>query len=298
MTNNFQNESMEGWIKKDETGVFIEDNSGKKLFTKERIWDGYVAHWLNKKVLVRELPQNDPKTGLPIVLIWREDGIERNKNQNYIEVYYNERLVKYWASFFGHISINVGGSVFNFSNKISEDEILTPEEYFYRPVLGDLAPTEDKKDSAEKDVIKFGRRFMRSIHILRIEGDSLDIELLRKIFKKKMDSVHNAPTDSSRPGFYKDFSFYSNSCVTIIRDGLREGGFADASGFLSRDFFMSCAKSFRKMAKKNNLSVSLRLMPQLMISEAPPSKMTLLFNPLSYWRRRKYFDDLPVDIVA
>ena len=288
---------MEGWLKKDETGIFIEDNNGKKLFTGERIWGGYVAHWLNKKVLVRELSQSDPKTGLPIVLVWREGGIERNKNQNYIEVYYNEKLVKYWASFFGHISINVGGSVFNFSNKLSENEILTPEEYFYRPILGDLAPAENKKDRAEKVTVKFGRRFMRSIHILRIEGDSLEIELLRKIFRKKMDSIHNAPTDPSRPGFYKDFSFYSNSCVTIIRDGLREGGFADVSDFLSRDFFISCAKSFRKMAKKHNLSVSLRLMPQLMIPEAPPSKMTPLLNPLSYYRKHKYLNDLPVEVI-
>ncbi len=290
MINNFQNISMEGWLKKDETGIFIEDNNGKKLFTGERIWGGYVAHWLNKKVLVRELSQNDPKTGLPIVLLWLKSNIERNKNSNYIEVYYNERLVKYWASFFGHIAINVDGNVFNFSNKISEDEILTPEEYFYRPALGEFAPKED--------TVKFGRSFARSIHVLRIEGDNLDTKFLQEIFKRKMDSIRNAPDNPSRPGYYKDFSFYSNSCVTIVRDGLREGGFADVSNFLSRDFFVSCTKSFRNMAKKHKLVVSLRRMPQLMIPEAPPSKMTPLLNPLSYYRKLKYFDDLPMEIIA
>lgn len=291
MTNNFQSETREGWLKKDEDGVFIEDNNSKKIFTEERIWRGYVDHWINKKVLVRELPQIDDKTGLPIVLIWREDDAEQNKkNTNYIEVYYNERLVKYWASFFGHISINVGGSVFNFSNKKSEDEILTPEEYFYRPALGDFAPKDD--------TVKFGRRFARSIHILRIESENLDIESLQKIFKKKLDNIHNTLDDPKRPGYYKDFSFYSNSCVTMVRDCLKEGGFADVSGFLSRDFFVSCAKSFRKMAKKHNLSVSLRIMPQLMILEAPPSKMTPLLNPLSYYRKCKYLDGLLVEIIA
>jgi len=283
MTNNFQSETREGWLKKDETGVFVEDNNGKKLFTEERIWRGYVDHWLNKKVLVRELLQIDDKTGLPIVLIWHEDNIERNKNNsNYVEVYYNERLVKYWASFFGHIAVNIGGKVFNFSNKKSE-------EYFYRPALGEFAP--------KGAMVKFGRRFARSIHILRIEGDKINPEFLQEIFKKKLDTIHNTPDNPSRPGYYKDFSFYSNSCVTMVRDGLREGGFADASGFLSRDFFVSCAKSFRKMAKKNNLSVSLRMMPQLMIPEAPPSKMTPLLNPLSYYRKRKYLDDLPVEAI-
>ena len=290
MTNNFQSKTMEGWLKKDETGVFAEDNDGKKLFTEERIWRGYIDHWLGKKVLVRELSQIDDKTGLPIVLVWCGGVAEQNKNNtNYIEVYYNERLVKYWASFFGHIAVNIGGKVFNFSNKKSEDEILTPEEYFYRPALGEFAPKDD--------TVKFGRRFGRSIHILRIEGKNLNMEFLQKIFKKKINTVHNAPDNPSRPGYYKDFSFYSNSCVTMVRDGLREGGFADASGFLSRDFFVSCAKSFRKMAKKHNLSVSLRLMPQLMIPEAPPSKMTPLLNPLSYYRKYKYLDGLPVEMI-
>ncbi|PJE73968.1 MAG: hypothetical protein COV02_00220 [Candidatus Terrybacteria bacterium CG10_big_fil_rev_8_21_14_0_10_41_10] len=296
------NKITEGVLKKDEIGSFIEGLEGKRHFSGERIWEGYTSHWLEKKVFARELKQLDYKTDMPIVLVWSGDAEElKNPVSNYIEVYYNERLIKYWSSFLGHVAANINGDIFNFSNKINENEILSPEEYFYRPALGEFSPGlsggQDFSNPKLPHYDKFGRRFMRSIHVVRIEGEGLDAAFLKDVFNKKLNKIYNTPVDPARPDFYRDFNFRKNSCATIIRDGLREGGFADASGFCPRDFFVSCAKSFRRIARERNLSVSLRLMSQLKVPEAPPSRMTPLLNPINHYRKRKYLDNVQVQII-
>ena len=171
--------------------VFLKGVSGQNYLNDKHIWDGYVTHWKDYTVHARRLPQKDFNTGKCMYIFWPE---KKKKSVPFLELYYNERLVKYTASIFGHNAINIGRDIFNFSHYINENEIMTPEEYFYRPALGEFAPSPTTgrfslNENGRNYYDKFGRNFMRTIHVLRIEG--IDEASLSHIFHEELKVIHN-----------------------------------------------------------------------------------------------------------
>jgi hypothetical protein len=260
-----------GILKEVKGNTFIINTAGEKYLEPEIIWDGYLEHWKNQKVCARFLPQHDYDTGSPIVILWPE---KPRPAYPYFELYFNERLVMYPASLFGHISINVNNEVFNFSHLLNETEIMSLEEYFYRPALGEFAPAPGKSrvslhDKEKPYYDKFGRSFMRTIHVMRVED--FDTASLSMFFHKKIHAVHSTPVNPKKQGEYARFSFFKESCTTIIRDGLRQAGFPGIRGILPRSLFNSAAANLLKEQKKGRLKVEFYRLPQLKVKEAPRS---------------------------
>jgi len=184
---------------------FVLGENGKKHFENRLIWNGYLIHWLNKKVWARQLPQTDYETNEPIIIIWPD--VEKT-SEPIVEFYYNERLIKYPVSLFGHNAISINGNIYNFSHLINENEIITSEEFFYRPALGEFAPSPNNgkfevMENGRAYYDKFGRNFMRTIHVLRIKG--IDTEKLSSIYNDELDVIHNTPVNPKKPEKYKDF---------------------------------------------------------------------------------------------
>jgi len=268
---------IKGQLLKEDGQTFIKSDN-KRYFEGRLIWDGYLNHWLGQNVCARELTQIDYKTKQPIVLIWPETP---PSEEPIVDFYFNERLVKYPASLFGHNAINVNGHIYNFSHLLNENEIMTPEEFFYRPALGEFAPSpvNGKFEILENGQVfydKFGRNFMRSIHVLRIRG--MDIKRLSNILDEELDIIHNTPINTKKPEKYADFSFFTRSCSTIIRDSLIKYGFYNIDGILPRHLFISTAFNIYKQKQNMNIELELYTMPQLKVSEAPLSVMTPIFN--------------------
>jgi len=260
------------------SGAYLLTQDNAKYFETEKIWAGYLSHFLGNTVLARQLPQLDYDTGRPIILLW---PAENRPALSFFELYYNERMPKYSGSLFGHIAINIKGTVFNFARKINECEMLTAEEYFYRPALGEFGPGHkgkyDISDPQKPYYDKFGRRFMRAIHALRVEG--LDTEKLLLIFQKIF--AEKQQYFSARPDLENDprFNLVSNSCVTPIRHGLTQFGFKNIPGIAPRDFYVNCLGYFSKYARDKNLKFSAGTKPQLKVPEAPFSRPALLLDP-------------------
>jgi len=260
---------------------FIETASGEKIFENEKIWDGYIKHWENTGINARRLTQLDYEDGKPIIIMWPD---EPRSEIPFVHIYYNERLVKYFDSTMGHLAININGKIFNFAKKINENEVITKEEYFYRPALGEFAPSpntgrQEISVNGKSYFDKFGRNFMRGIHVIHIEG--INTGKLYKILKEELDIIHNTPLKPSDPGNYPDFNAIKRSCTSIIRDGLREYGFKKVKGILPRDFFVNAAYNLKKV---KDLKVKIYQMPQLIVPECPPSKVTFLFNIINWFR--------------
>ena len=189
-----------------ENGKSFIASADNNYFEDRLIWQGYLTHWLGQNVVARELPQLDYDSGQPIIILWPD---EPPPEEPCVDFYYNERLVKYPASLFGHNAININGNVYNFSHLLNENEIMTPEEYFYRPALGEFAPSpvngkfEILADgTAYYD--KFGRNFMRTVHVLRIRG--MDTKRLSSILDEELEIIHNTPINPKKPDKYADFS--------------------------------------------------------------------------------------------
>lgn len=108
-----------GILTTDNGNHFIQSDDGQRQFENRLIWDGYIQHWKGQLVCAREVPQKDYETGQPIILMWPH---QPKPETPYVEIYYNERLVKYPASTFGHNAINVNGEFFNFSHLLNENE--------------------------------------------------------------------------------------------------------------------------------------------------------------------------------
>ena len=268
---------------------FVEGTDGQRYFENELIWDGYLKHWSGQEICARRLPQKDYEQHQPIIIMWLK---EEPSKEPFVDLYYNERLVKYRASTFGHNAINVNGEIFNFSHLINENEVISLEEYFYRPALGEFAPSPNNgmfeilpDGTAYYD--KFGRNFMRTIHVTRIMG--IDIARLSEIFHRQLEIIHNAPVNPEKPEKYKDFNFFNRSCSTIIRDGLIEYGFSGIRGFLPRDMFVSATNAILKSSRNDGIAVKRFIMPQLLVAEAAPSALTPLFN----LRNRIYLRNFP-----
>jgi len=277
------NKTYTGVLTSENGKSFIEQKDRKRIFEKERIWDGYITHWQNKEVHARNLKQRDYENDEPIIIMW---PVEPKPPIPFVRIYYNERLVKYWTSTLGHLAIDVNGKIFNFAEKYNEIEIITKEEYFYRPALGEFAPSPNNGKQeffpdGKSYQDKFGRNFMRGIHVCHIEGIITD--KLFDILFKKMEEIQNTPPDPKDPDNWPDFHFIKRSCTSIVRDGLREYGYPQIKGVIPRDFFVNAACNLQK---KENLKVRLYKMPQLKVPEALPSKQTKLFNIKNYFRNK------------
>ena len=263
--------------------TFVENAQGEKIFETEKIWNGYIKHWKDTPVSARRLTQLDYEDGKPIIIMWPDEPVPKTP---FVHIYYNERLVKYFDSTMGHLAININGKIFNFAKKINENEVITKEEYFYRPALGEFAPSpntgkQEITDSGNPYFDKFGRNFMRGIHVIHIEG--IDTDKLYKIFMEELKIIHNTPPKPDNPEDYPDFHAIKRSCTSIVRDGLRKYGFAKVKGVVPRDFFINAAYVLKK---EQDLKVNVYKMPQLIVLECPSSKLTFLLN-IKNWFRAK-----------
>jgi len=265
---------------------FLLAEDGSRLLEEERLWSGYLRHFGGQKVCARRVPQKDYQSGRPIIIIWPE---EAKTDKPFVELYFNERLVKYPASFLGHLAVNVDGEIFNFSHKINENEAMKPEEYFFRPALGEFAPhpvtgRDNSEDPSKPYYDKFGRLFMRTIHALKISG--LDTQKLSRFLHGQLKIIYNAPPNPLRPGYYADFNFFTRNCATIIRDGFRELGYQKIRGIYPRDLFVNVAYFFLKQNDDPSIKVSCRTLGQLSVPEAAPSALPPLVNPINRWKSR------------
>jgi len=264
--------------------TFLQGPDGQRFFDSERIWQGYVTHWLGRRVCARRLFQVDYETGRPLILVWPDQEVPKNP---FVDLYFNERLRKYPASLLGHIAINVNGEVFNYSHLLNEDEVMSPEEYFYRPALGEFAPHPtrgryhvDADGKAYYD--KFGRLFMRNVHVLSIEG--LPTDLLSAFYHHELQEILNTPENPKKPGYYPRFNLFTRNCATIIRDGFRKAGLSSLKGILPRDLFISVAYHLLKHGGKAGTRVRFSRLDQLKVPEAPYSALPPPLNPINILR--------------
>jgi len=273
------------------TPPFLKGTDGEKYLEDEIIWSGYLLHWSGLKVCARRLPQRNYETGRPIIIMWPDTPLPESP---LVDLYFNERLMKYPASLLGHTAVNVNGEIFNFSHKINENEAMKPEEYFYRPAQGEFAPHpvsgRDNVDDPQKPYYdKFGRCFMRTIHVLRISG--LDTFKLSQYFHGELEKIRNSQPDPKRPGYYADFNIITRSCSTIIRDGFRSSGYKKISGIFPRELFVNISYYFSKQKDHPPVKASLHTLHQLQVPEAAPSAMPPLLNLVNryrYCRLNKY----------
>lgn len=263
--------------------TFLLSKNGRRHFTDAAIWSGYIKHWTGRKLCGTLLPETDYETGKPVVLLWPSMPPE---HEPYIELYYNERLVRYRISCLGHSAINVSGMVFNFSHLVNECEVISEAEYFYRPASGRFAPKPDEgfniDDPEHPYLDKFGRQFMRTIYAARITG--LDTHGISEALQSELHTIRNTPEEMHRPGRYRDFNILTRSCTTIIRDVLRHNGFPGIRGLFPRELFVSAVWNFMRLEKSGKLKVSVYTRPQLRVEEAPLSSMTPLVNPANIIR--------------
>ena len=264
--------------------IFVQGPDGKRFYDSEPIWEGYVTHWLGQRVCARQLPQMDYETERPIILVWPDEEIPKRP---FVVLYFNERLRKYPASLLGHMAINVNGEVFNYSHLMNENEVLTREEYLYRPALGEFAPHPtqgrhhvDTDGKAYYD--KFGRLFMRSVHALFIEG--LPTNLLSAYYHRELENILNTPENPLKPGYYPHFNLFTRNCATIIRDGLRQVGLQGIRGILPRDLFMSVFYHLLKNREGLGTRIEFFRLNQLKVPEAPYSALPPPVNPVNMLR--------------
>jgi hypothetical protein len=274
---------IEGILKK-ENGLSFIDENGIRHFENRIIWDGYLNHWENRSVFARELNQRDYKKKEPIIIVWPDDP---DPDESFVDLYYNERLVKYFTSTLGHTAINVNGSIFNFSHLINENEIMSREEYFYRPALGEFAPSPNNGrfeilEDGRAYYDKFGRNFMRTIHQIRIFG--LDADHFTSYLNSRLELILNTPLKDDNPEKYRDFSIIFNNCATIIRDAFHDCGFKKIRGRFPRDLFVSAAYS---LFRTDTLEVSYTILRQLVVPEAPKSQVSPLINAWNYFRLKE-----------
>ena len=280
-------EIFKGVLTQEKGNTFLMGTGGRSLLASELIWSGYARNWIGRVVFARHLPQRDYEREDPIIIMWPH---MTEAEAPCVDLYFNERLPKYRVSFFGHIAVNVDGEVFNFSHLLNENEVMTREEYFYRPALGEFAPPPEtgRLDAGNADrpyYDKFGRLFMRTVHVLRIEG--LKTGRLSTIYHNMLKTIHSAPSDPRRPGEYKDFNILTRNCATIIRDGLRRYGFSQIRGILPRELFVCAAYHFRKLEEEGTLKTDLIKMKQLKVPEAPYGAEVPILNPINRIRQRK-----------
>lgn len=273
---------------------FLLGEDSTRFLEGEKIWSQYLVHFSGLPVCARLLPQLDYDTKKPIIIIWPDEPVPR---EPFVELYFNERLIKYPTSFLGHLAVNVNGEIFNFSHLMNENEIMKHEDYFFRPALGEFAPHpvsgRYNADNPQRPYYdKFGRLFMRTIHVLRISG--LDTQSLSQIFHNELKTIRNTPPDPKNPEKYANFNIFTRSCSTIIREGFQRNGFAKIRGIFPRDLFVNIAYYFLEQSQQHLIKCYTR--KQLKVPEAPLSALPPLTNPWNYYRyhliKRKLTDTL------
>lgn len=276
------NADAKGLLKREPWGGVFYTGDGT-ILRNTSVWNGYLRHWEGLMLNGTVLPERDYNTGREILLLWPDEP----KPENYFELYYNERLVKYRMSFLGHLAINVNGRVYNFSHLINECEVMTEAEYLYRPALGRFAPSPsgyfDISDPQRPFLDKFGRQFMRTIHTLRVTGT--DNSKLESHLIRKMKEIHESPVDVKKPDYWSGFRTFSDNCTTAIRDALRGAGFTDINGVFPHDLFISAVWSIRKRGVQPGLSYSVFSKDQLKVDEAPCSALSPVINPINRIKR-------------
>ncbi|HPD57797.1 MAG TPA: hypothetical protein P5294_07325 [Smithellaceae bacterium] len=282
-----KNAIYKGILTAEGTNAYLLTQNSAKLLEGERIWSGYLKHFRGRKVCARHLPQRDYETGQNIIIMWPD---EETTEEPFVELYFNQRLAKYRTSFLGHLAINVNGEIFNFSHLLNENEIMKHEDYFFRPALGEFAPHpvsgRYNVDNPQKPYYdKFGRLFMRTIHVLKITG--LDTKILARIFHGQLEAIRNTPPDPKDPQKYRDFNILTNSCSTIIRNGFKKYGFKNITGMFPRDIFVNVCYYFLVQEKDKRIKAARRTLPQLMVDEAAPSVLPPLMNPQNRWKERQ-----------
>lgn len=279
-----QDKVRKGILVRTGSGTFLQGCDGSEYFSEAAIWEGYFKHWHGIKLCGRLLPEKDYNSGRSIVLLWPD---EEKDDKPFVELYYNERLVKYIMSTLGHLAINVNGFIFNFSHLLNECEIMTEEEYFFRPALGRFSPSPggvfDTSDPEKPYLDKFGRQFMRTIHTLRITGK--ETEQLEQILRGKLKEIYGTPVNPENPEYYARFNKFSNSCTTIIRDSLREWGFPEIKGIFPRELFINAAWSFDKESRKGDIALDVFKREQIKVEEAPQSRLSPVVNPFNYFKK-------------
>ena len=273
-----------GILIQDNIASFILDESGDRHFEDRIIWNGYLVHWSGEKVHARELEQHDYENNEPIIIIC---SVESISTKLFVDLYYNERLTKYFVSFLGHTAVNVNGAIFNFSHLMNENEIMEKEEYFYRPALGEFARSPNNSlfkilEDGRVFYDKFGRNFMRTIHRIRIFG--LDTDKMMTTLKQSLDVILNTSPNPKEPEKYKDFSIVSNNCATIIRDVFNQCGFPEIKGRFPRDLFVNTTYH---LFWHPELDVQYAKLPQLFVPEAPMSMVSPLLNFRNYFRNNE-----------
>jgi len=126
---------------------------------------------------------------------------------------------------------------------------------------------------------------MRTIHVLKITG--LDVKKLSQIFHEQLETIKNTPPDPKNSEKYRDFNILTNSCSTIIQEGFKKYGLKNIAGMFPRDIFVNASSYFLYQAKDKRIKASRRVLPQLIVSEAAPSVMPPLMNPLNRWKARQ-----------
>jgi len=274
---------------------FLKGDDGVRRLEDELIWRGYLEHWTGRKLCAKRLEQCDYDEGRPIVLMWPDITLPEYQ---YMELYYNERLRKYPFSVLGHTAVNINGEIFNFSLRQNENEVMSPAEYFYRPALGEFSPHPEtgafNADDRERPYYdKFGRLFMRNIHVFRVRG--LDTATFLAFCRRELEDIQNTPVNPRDPERSGATTLFKRNCATIIRDGLRECGFGQISGTFPKDLFISAASCFLKAGKKGDIKVRMLRLKQLKVDEALYSGQTPPVNPLNLIRMTKLPEEYYTD---
>tara|TARA_B100001750_G_C15451125_1_gene568970 strand:+ start:727 stop:1260 length:534 start_codon:yes stop_codon:yes gene_type:complete len=170
---------------------------------------------------------------------------------------------------------------------MNENEIMEKEEYFFRPALGEFAPSPNNGlfeilEDGRVFYDKFGRNFMRTIHRIRIFG--LDTEKIMAVLKKSLDIILNTTPNPKESDKYKDFNIVSNNCATIIRDVFNQCGFPEIKGRFPRDLFVNTAYH---LFCHPELDVQYAKLPQLFVPEAPMSRLSPLLSFWHYFRKNE-----------
>lgn len=276
-------------------------------------WEGWTA------MLAREVvyfPAADLQPPCPVIL----PAEEQADSDDEVEILFLHRLRGQLASLFGHIAIVVRGRVWNFSAVLAENEVLTVDEFYWRPCLPPFLPEEEgcltvlegvdpdsvsvrteggqqeettcpDNRSAKKGglrVDRYGRRFMRSLDRIKISGLSpAQLSNLEKSLTELMERVYKAAPSSCR-GESPYFSAWKMNCAGFVREAFALAGLANFQSHFPRDLFIEIGWHFIRQARQAGSSLRVKYgqrIPQFPVPGIRASSSAVpLLNPASWWR--------------